>query len=83
MDLKFPEWRNREIKNYKEAMNFLENYRWSSYLDYIGIKNFPSVTQREFLNNFFEGPKEYKKQTLNWLKEIDIEEIMNITLKNK
>lgn len=31
LDLKFPEWRNREIKNYKEAMKFLENYRWSSF----------------------------------------------------
>ncbi|MEK7462839.1 MAG: transposase [Patescibacteria group bacterium] len=83
LDLKFPEWKNREIKNHKGAMKFLESYRWSSYLDYIGIKNFPSVTQREFLNNFFEGPEEYKKQTLNWLKEMDPEEIMDITLKNK
>jgi len=48
LDLKFPEWRDREIKNYKQAMKFLENYRWSSFLDYIGKKNFPSVTRENF-----------------------------------
>lgn len=80
LDLKFPEWREGEIKNYKEAMKFLENYRWSSFPDYIGKKNFPSVTQREFLLEFFNGPEQYKKDTLNWLKERDIEELKEIIL---
>ena len=80
LDLKFPEWRDREIKNYKQAMKFLENYRWSSFLDYIGKKNFPSVTQREFLNEFFEGPENYKKDVMKWLKEMDLEEIEDFTL---
>jgi len=63
-------------------MKFLENYRWSSFLDYIGKKNFPSVTQREFLLEFFEGPEQYKKDTLKWLKEIDLgeEEIKKLTM---
>lgn len=80
LDLKFPEWRNKEIKNYKEAMKFLENYRWSSFPDYIGKKNFSSVTQRKFLNEFFEGPIQYKKDTIKWLKEMDLEEIKDIVL---
>lgn len=81
LDLIAPEWREREIKDMKKTAKFLKSYRWSSYLDYIGIKNFPSVTQREFLNDFFEGPKEYKKQTLSWLKEMDLkEEIKDVIL---
>jgi len=82
LDLIMPEWRKREIGDYKKAMKFLENYRWSSFLDYIGKKNFPSVTQREFLNEFFEGPEQYKKDTLKWLKEIDLgnEEIKKLIL---
>ena len=80
LDLKFPEWRNKEIRNYKEVMKFLENYRWSSFLDYLGKKNFPSVTQREFLNEFFGGLKQYKKDITKWLKEIDLEEIKEIIL---
>jgi len=80
LDLKFPEWRNKEIKNYKEAMKFLENYQWSSFPDYIGRKNFPSITQREFLLEFFGGPEQYKKDTINWLKEMDLEKIKEIIL---
>lgn len=79
LDLKFPEWRSKEIKNYKEAMKFLENYRWSSFPDYIGKKNFPSVTQRKFLLEFFEGPEQYKKDTIKWLKEMDLEEFKELS----
>lgn len=82
LDLKFPEWRNKEIKNYKEAMKFLENYRWSSLLDYIGKKNFPSVTQREFLREVLGEPTNYKKEIINWLKEVDLEEIKKETLES-
>jgi len=78
LDADFPEWRERKIKNYKKAMKFIENYRWSSFQDYIGIKNFPSVTQREFLLKFFEGPAQYKKDVANWLKNIDTEEIKSL-----
>lgn len=80
LDIKFPEWREREIKNYKEAMEFLENYRWSSFPDYIGKKNFPSVTQRESLSDFFGGPEQYKKDMIKWLKEMDLENVMDIIL---
>ena len=80
LDLRFPEWRDKEIKNYQEAMKFLENYRWSSFPDYIGKKNFPSVTQREFLLEFFGGPEQYKKDTREWLKEMDLEGIKDLTL---
>jgi putative transposase len=80
LDLKFPEWRNKEIKNYQAAMKFLKNYRWSSFPDYIGKKNFPSVTQREFLLNFFEGPEQYKKDTLKWLKEMDLSVVEDLIL---
>jgi putative transposase len=75
LDLEYPEWRNREIKNSQEAIKFLEKYRWSSHLDYLGIKNFPSVTQREFLLNVFGGEKGYKEAIENWLKSFDLAEI--------
>jgi putative transposase len=80
LDIKFPEWRNKEIKDYKKAIEFLGNYRWSSFLDYIGKKNFPSVTQREFLSEFFEGPENYKKETIKWLKEMDLSGVKEISL---
>lgn len=89
LDLKFPEWRNyggSTSLDWKGATKFLEKYRWSSYLDYIGKKNFPSVTQREFLTEFFGGPEQYKKDTIKWLKDLStsdvlkLEEIKDLTL---
>ena len=60
----------------------LENYRWSSYLDYIGKKNFPSITSRDFILDFFEGEKKYLEQTKQWIKERkkNFEKIKEITL---
>jgi len=80
LDLKFPEWQEGELKNYKGAIKFLESYRWSSYLDYIGEKNFPSVTNREFLLGVFGGEKEYKRSIEQWLKDSDLENIKDVVL---
>lgn len=73
---------SRTSVDWKNQMEFLENYRWSSFMDYAGEKNFPSVTQREFLLDFFGGEKEYKKETKKWLKERsnNTQEIKEITL---
>lgn len=80
LDLAAPEWRERKLKNYKEATRFLEKYRWSSHLDYLGKKNFPSVTNRELLMKFFGGPKEYEKSIKQWLKDIELDDIRDIVL---
>ncbi|MDA2922084.1 transposase, partial [Patescibacteria group bacterium AH-259-L07] len=42
-------WKEEGIKNWKKVNDFLEDYRWSSYLDYIGKKNFPSVINKELI----------------------------------
>ena len=44
-----PKWKERGICNFRKAVKFLENYKWSSYLDYLRKVNFPSVTEREFI----------------------------------
>ena len=61
-------------------MKFLENYRWSSFPDYIGRKNFPSVTQRAFLTDVFGKPKQYQATTLQLLKEMQLDTIRDIAL---
>lgn len=52
-----------------EKANFLENYRWSSYPDYIGKRNFPSVTKRDFILNLFGNSKSYQKDLEQFLKD--------------
>ena len=59
------------MKNPKKAIEFLKSYRWSSHPDYCGIKNFPSVTQREFLSEFFGGETGYKKSFEAWVRNMD------------
>lgn len=71
LDLYFPEWREKKISNHSKAIAFLENYKWSSHLDYLGKKNFPSVTQRKFLEDFWSGKEEYRKSIYGWLKNLD------------
>ncbi len=80
LDLVMPEWRKRELRSHKKAMGFLENYRWSSHLDYLGKKNIPSVTRREFLLDFFGGHGGYKRSLESWLKELDIEAMRELIL---
>src|SRR3989338_7893093 len=46
----------------REKMEFLENYQWSSYPDYIGKKNFPSLTSRDLYLKFFGGEGGYKEE---------------------
>ena len=46
-----------------KVMNFLQSYRWSSFPDYIGHKNFPSLTSRDFLLEYFGGEKRLWDET--------------------
>lgn len=71
LDNLLPQWREGKINNFKAAAEYLENYRWSSFRDYIGKTNYPAVTQREFLLEFFRGPQNYHKEFLRWLKAMD------------
>ncbi|MBI2627277.1 MAG: transposase [Parcubacteria group bacterium] len=72
LDLYSPEWRERKLKDYRKAIKFLENYRWSSHLDYLGKKNFPSITSRDFLLDVFRGNKAYKSAMYSWLKDLEL-----------
>lgn len=80
LDLVEPDWRKGKINNFKKAVKFLESYRWSSHLDYLGERNFPSVTKRNFLLEFFGGEKGYKKTMYDWLKALEVESIKHLTL---
>ena len=71
LDIKFPEWRERKLKSQKDAVHFLESYPWSSHLDYLGKENFPGVTKREFLWEFFGGKDGYRNKLYSWLKDIE------------
>lgn len=74
LDLIYPEWRERKIKNPKQASEFLASYRWSSHPDYLGKRNFPSITNRGLLLEYFGGVKGYENSIKEWLQGMDLEE---------
>jgi len=63
-----PKWKEIGIQNPKKVIKFLEDYKWSSYPDYIGQKNFPSVTKREFILEIMDGEKGCKEFVENWMR---------------
>lgn len=80
LDFKFPEWRTNELKNYQKALDFLKNYRWSSLLDYLGIKNFPSLTSREMFTEFFGGSKAISEKLEDYIKNTDFASIKDLII---
>ncbi|OGG73935.1 hypothetical protein A3A40_01250 [Candidatus Kaiserbacteria bacterium RIFCSPLOWO2_01_FULL_54_20] len=58
------EWRNSRIADTATAKRRLEQYRWSSFLDYSGKKNFPSVLYSDF---FRDAIGDVGKETLKYL----------------
>ncbi len=58
-------WRDSELQNAKHALDSLEKYKWSSYLDYAGVRNFPSVLTTGLFSDIF---KDYKKEIASFLR---------------
>ena len=63
----FPKYKEVGIDDTKKAKLFLENYKWSSYQDYLGRKNFPSVTERDFLLKVFGGRDQIEREMNRWI----------------
>ncbi len=61
-------WKKQQVKNFDKAKNFLENYKWSSYKDYIGMPTFSNTTDREFFLDLFDREKGCKKEVEDWIK---------------
>lgn len=71
-----PGWKENGVENPDKVIKFLENNKRHSYMDYLGKKAFPSVTQRDFLLEAMGGAEgcktyvdawiKYKKELNNW-----------------
>jgi len=66
-----PGWKERGVADIAKSIEFLEEkYRWSSYWDMLGKKNFPSITEKErdFVLEIMGGPEGCKKAVDEWIK---------------
>lgn len=62
LDLKYPQWRTGGVRDVAKALSYLEGYRWSSHLDYLGKKNFPSIIEKTLLQKILESRESYGKE---------------------
>jgi len=72
LDLSMPQWREGKVKNILQALKNLREYRWSSHLDYLGEKNFPSLTERELLAGTIGTRARYEKEIRNIITNSEI-----------
>lgn len=76
-----PNWKEIGIQNPEKVIEFLENYKWSSYLDYISKKNFPSVTERKFITELIGNEQRCKELVDNLVRyKGEIKEFPNLAL---
>ena len=63
-----PEWKEKGIKDVQKAKDFLKNYQWSSYQDYIGINRVQRkiLTTKDF-PEYFTNVKIFEREIFEWL----------------
>jgi len=61
-------WKDKKIKNVRKTLNFLNNYKWSSYLDYKGVERSQGkiITPEDFPIDF-QNTKDFDREILDWL----------------
>lgn len=69
LDLTAPEWREGEIRNIKEAKEFLNNYIWSSYPFYAnreGLELTRRIVNSEIVEAFYPSKIEHFEYISSW-----------------
>ncbi len=70
-------WRKGSIARSDLALAYLDKYRWSSYRDYCGTKNFPSLIETDLFSDVYG---DYRKKIRRYVQEIDQVAITEISL---
>ena len=73
----FRGWREKKIPNVREALDYLESYKWSSYADYCNTPNFTGVTSTRFFKETFV---DYPKALKTYLESMDTNGSVSIKL---
>lgn len=71
------DWRSQNIRSAQRALTYLENYRWSSYRDYCGMHNFPSILSTNLFSSVFGN---YRRTITNYVRDMEIGTFANYAL---
>ncbi|KKR78937.1 MAG: hypothetical protein UU24_C0021G0006 [Candidatus Nomurabacteria bacterium GW2011_GWA2_40_9] len=62
-------WKEEGIKDKKKAIEFLNSYKWSSYLDYMeNLRSENKIINRIDFLDYFDTPKDFQKEIFDWIK---------------
>lgn len=62
------DWKEKGIKNKKEAIEYLKNYSYSSYLDFMGIERIQNVILNvDAFPKYFPNNKSFMREIFEWL----------------
>lgn len=61
LDYIFPKWRSGAIQKTERVLKYLCEYRWSSFLDYYGERNFPSIITTHLLEDILSSRNKQKR----------------------
>ena len=63
------DWKENGLKNFDQVLEFLENYKWSSYLDYKGkVRAENKILNKEKFAKYFQDSKDFNEEIREWLK---------------
>lgn len=74
LDLTFAEWRAGKVRAVDKALQALSSYRWSSFLDYNNIPNFPSILSPQPLKEVLGSTAEQRKTIKQIINDTDLSE---------
>ena len=72
LDLVIPEWREGKVRDIKKAHDYLISYRWSSYIDYQGGKNFPSIIDKDLLSDVLGSPARQRAEAASLINDANV-----------
>ena len=62
------DWKDAGIKNKKASLNYLDNYRHSSFLDFMGAKRKENaILDRKAYPNYFPSTNKFESEILDWI----------------
>ena len=66
-ELKEPKWKARGIANWKSTHNFVKNYYWSSYADYLSEQRFHQILNIKLIGELLDSAQSHEEFVKSWL----------------
>ncbi len=63
-----PGWKNWQVANSKRAAQFLQDYKWSSYRDYLETENIDGLVSKDFFLEIFGDKNSCQKEVESWIR---------------